>query len=130
MSLMGHKRNTEGIKKHAEIKRKDCQERVDKAIQKLIKEQHPINFKSISEESNVSTSWLYKQPELRERIEKLRQQQIGTPKAKKRSTDKDKIVESQKAIIQSLKLRIKEQEEKIKELEKQVQIAYSKFLEE
>lgn len=42
----------------------------------MIKKQIKINFNSVSAESGVSKAFLYRNTELRERIEKLRNQQI------------------------------------------------------
>ncbi|EGD50726.1 hypothetical protein TheetDRAFT_2483 [Thermoanaerobacter ethanolicus JW 200] len=49
-----HKRNTEGLAKAREKKSEKCQERVDKAIQQLLKEKEKINFNSVAERANVS----------------------------------------------------------------------------
>ncbi|EGD51936.1 hypothetical protein TheetDRAFT_1180 [Thermoanaerobacter ethanolicus JW 200] len=49
-----HKRNTEGLAKAREKKSEECQERVDKAIQQLLKEKEKINFNSVAERANVS----------------------------------------------------------------------------
>lgn len=127
--MMKHERNIDGLKTHAQKKREETFKKVDEAIKRLIKNQLVINFKSVSDESGVATSWLYKEGSVRERIEGLRNQK--NPRVKKRnSNSKDnEIIESQKAIIETLKMRVKEQEKKIKELEQKVQIAYSKFYE-
>lgn len=82
-----HKRNTQGLKNHAQQKRDQAIEQTEKAIRQLIKECRPINFGTVAEVAGVSRTWLYNQPETRDRIEQLRDQQPG----------KKKVVRSQKA---------------------------------
>lgn len=68
-------RNTSGIKAAAQKKREAAFAKAEEAIRKLIKEKKPINFESVAEVAGVTRAWLYKQPELRSRIEMLREQQ-------------------------------------------------------
>lgn len=84
---MKHKRNTQGLKDHAQQKRDQSIEQTEKAIRQLIKEGRPINFSTVEEVAGVSRTWLYNQPEIRDRIEQLRDQQPG----------KKKVARSQKA---------------------------------
>jgi hypothetical protein len=49
--------------------------RVEIALEKMIKQGQEINFASVAHSANVSTAYLYKQPEIRSRIESLRNQQ-------------------------------------------------------
>lgn len=49
--------------------------RVDIALEKMIKQGQEINFTSVAHCAKVSTAYLYKQPEIRSRIESLRNQQ-------------------------------------------------------
>ena len=46
--------------------------KVDKAISKFSIEGKAINFNSIAKEAKVSKSWLYKEQDIRQRIESLR----------------------------------------------------------
>ena len=59
------------------------QEKVDKAIQRLIKSQKAINFNSVASESGVSKKTLYDNKIFRERIETLREQQSHVPTPEK-----------------------------------------------
>ncbi|ASJ52506.1 hypothetical protein BP422_02450 [Brevibacillus formosus] len=62
-------------------------------------------------------------PEIRERIESLREQQaqVSTPKQKKREMDEN----NKDAIIVSLKRKIKKLDEENKELREQLKFAYA-----
>lgn len=69
-------RNTTEIVRLAKQKSKKTREKVDKAISKFSIEGKVINFNSIAKEANVSKSWLYKEHDIRQRIESLRERQI------------------------------------------------------
>lgn len=86
-----HKRNTQGLKDHAQQKRSQAMEQTEKAIRELIKEGRSINFETVAQVAGVSRAWLYNQPELRARIEQLRSQQPG----------KKKVPQSQRASFAS-----------------------------
>ncbi|MCC2324271.1 transposase [Bacillus cereus] len=98
-------------------------QKVDKAIQSLVRANEPINFNSVSSEAGVAKATLYNNQKLRDRIESLRHQQAQalTPKQIKR-----KINDSNKdAIIESLKRRIKKVEEENKQLRNQLKVVYA-----
>ncbi|GFP75370.1 DUF6262 family protein [Clostridium fungisolvens] len=99
------------------------QEKVDKAIQRLIKARKTINFNSVASESGVTKKTLYDNKEIRERIENLRHQQsqVPTPSQVKREMDDN----NKDAIIASLKRKIKRLEEENKELKEQLKINYA-----
>lgn len=99
------------------------QEKVDKAIQSLIRSQKSINFNSVSSESGVSKKTLYDNKIFRERIETLREQQshVPTPAQVKREMNDN----NKDALIASLKRKIKKLEEENKELREQLKINYA-----
>ncbi|MCT4593577.1 MAG: DUF6262 family protein [Anaeromicrobium sp.] len=99
------------------------QEKVDKAIQRLIKAQKPINFNSVANESGVTKSTLYNNPDIKERIQGLRLQQskVPTPSQVKREMDEN----NKDAIIASLKRKIKKLGEENKKLKDQLKISYA-----
>jgi hypothetical protein len=98
-------------------------QKVDKAIQRLVRANDPINFNSVASEAGVAKATLYNNRELRERIESLRQQQAEapTPKQIKREMNEN----NKDAIIDSLKRRIKKLEEENKELRGQLKVVYA-----
>ncbi len=75
-------RKIEALQEAAAQKAKEAVERVDKALERMVKQGQVISFKSVSHAANVSTAYLYKQSELRERIENLRDQQKNRSKPK------------------------------------------------
>lgn len=115
-------RNEQLKQLHKERKLK-TQEKVDKAIQMLIKVQKPINFNSVANESGITKATLYNNSDIKERIEGLRLQQskVPTPSQVKREMDEN----NKDAIIASLKRKIKKLEMEKKELREQLKISYA-----
>ncbi|QWG94740.1 DUF6262 family protein [Bacillus toyonensis] len=98
-------------------------QKVDQAIQRLVRANEPINFNSVASEAGVAKATLYNNQKLRNQIESLRQQQAQVPTLKQ---IKRKINESNKdAIIESLKRRVKRLEEENKQLREQLKVAYA-----
>ena len=122
---MSNYNRTEHLKE-LHIKRKAMtQEKVDKAIQRLIKAQKPINFNSVASESGVTKKTLYDNKDIRERIETIRHQQsqVPTPSQVKREMNDN----NKDAIIASLKRKIKRLEEENKELKEQLKVNYAEI---
>ncbi len=114
-----HKRNTDGLANNAHLKSEKTAEKVDEAIQRLIKNKGKVNFNSVSEESGVSKAYLYTHPDIRERIETLRKQQEGLPSPKQ---VKHEMTEASKGVVIAAKnKRIKELEEENRLLKQELQ---------
>jgi chromosome segregation ATPase len=75
-------RKIEALRSSAAQKARESAERVEKALERIIKQGQAISFKSVAQAANVSTAYLYKQSDLRNRIETLRDQQKQRPKLK------------------------------------------------
>ncbi len=69
----------ETLKKTQESRKQDCLERVYKAIERLQKIGAKINFHTVAKEANLSVSYLYKYPELKQHLAELRSQQSSMP---------------------------------------------------
>lgn len=115
------KRSVDGLKKNAQKKRQESFDKVEKGIQQLIKEKRAINFNTVAEASGVSKAWLYKEAEVRQRIEHLRSQvgSQGKTPSKFRASE-----QSLKAIIQKQQAQIRRLEAENQELRKQNEVAY------
>jgi hypothetical protein len=107
---------------HAQRKANTYQ-KVDEAINRLIRANERINFNSVSNESGVTKATLYNNVDIRERIEALRQQQSQalTPKQVKREM-KDS---NKDALIESLKRKVKKLENDNKQLRDELKVAYA-----
>ncbi len=75
-------RKIEALQEAAAQKARESEERVEKALEKMIKQRQKITFSTVAQVANVSTAYLYKQENLRNRIEVLRNQQKERPKSK------------------------------------------------
>ena len=53
--------------------------RATNALQRLARRGEPVTFRRLAETAGVSRSWLYRQPELREEISRLRDTTVGRP---------------------------------------------------
>lgn len=98
------------LKNAAEEKKQRAAENLEKAIRKLTQENKPITFANIAREAGLSVSYLYKYPEIKERIETLRKQQLkaGKPTEPQKASDNSKAV-----IIYQLRERIKQLEAEV-----------------
>ncbi|MGG2091502.1 DUF6262 family protein [Bacillus sp. S13(2024)] len=97
-------------------------QKVNVAIQRLVRANEAINFNSVASEAGVAKATLYNNRELRGRIETLRQQQAQapTPKQIKREINDN----NKDAIIASLQRRIKKLGDENKQLREQLKVAY------
>lgn len=120
---MSNYNRSEHLKELHSKRRAITQEKVDKAIQRLIKAKKAINFNSVANESGITKKTLYDNKDIRERIEILRyqQSQVPTPSQVKREMNDN----NKDAIIASLKRKIKRLEEENKELKEQLKVNYA-----
>ena len=120
---MSNYNRSEHLKELHSKRRAITQEKVDKAIQRLIKAQKAINFNSVANESGITKKTLYDNKDIRERIEILRyqQSQVPTPSQVKREMNDN----NKDAIIASLKRKIKRLEQENKELREQLKVNYA-----
>src|SRR5688572_12260700 len=101
---MTHQRNIEGLKASAQQRHEAAKQRTERGIQQLIRDGRPINFKTVAEVAQVSTAWLYQQPDIKERIIRLRQQASPRPAPLPATRASDA---SKDAIIVTLRQRVK-----------------------
>lgn len=101
------------LKSAAEQKKQQASDNLEKAIRKLIQENKPITFANVAREAGLSVSYLYKYPEIKERIDSLRKQQLkaGKPSQPQKASDDSKAV-----IIYQLRERIKKLEAEVEGL--------------
>lgn len=103
----------------AEQRKEECLDTTEKAIAKLLKTNERISFGSVAREAGVSISYLYKYPEIKERIQNLREQQKkGVQKPTRPQTASEK---SKQVIIEQLRCRIQTLEWERKEQVKEIQ---------
>lgn len=98
-------------------RKQDCLDRTEKAISKLLKRNERISFGNIAREANVSVSYLYKYPEIKQWIQETRDKQVKNVRQLTRPQTASE--QSKQVIIQQLRERIKNIEWEKKELKKQ-----------
>ena len=103
------------LKELHEKRKKETKDKVEEAIKRLTKSSKAINFNSVAKEAGVSKATLYNHPELKERIDFLRNQQQKAFVDSRIKRDEN----NQNAVIASLKRRIEKLEKKNKELEQE-----------
>ncbi|WP_391558882.1 DUF6262 family protein [Robertmurraya sp.] len=115
------------LKEHLKLVHKNRKaattQKVDEAIKRLVRANKYINFNSVANEAGVAKATLYNHPNLRERIENLRQQQNKT--SNKKQIRRQMTKENKDALIESLRRRVKKLETENTDLRKQLKVAYS-----
>ena len=112
----GKEKRIAALNETQERRRQECLEKTEKARTKLSQMNQKLSFANIAREANVSISYLYKYPEIKQRIQYLRRQQEENAKPVKPQLRSEK---SSQTIINHLKNRIKSLEWEKKELKKQ-----------
>lgn len=95
------------LKKTQADRKEDARERVYQAIKRIEKRGSKINFHTVAKEANVSVSYLYKYPELKQYIAELRSKQSSMPLA---SVSKPVSSKSHSQVVGRLKERIRQLE--------------------
>jgi Family of unknown function (DUF6262) len=103
-------RNVSGLKNTAQLKHLNAFDKVESGIKKLLDKKTPITFESVAKASGVSRAFLYKYPQLRERINSLkaRNQPKNYPQINQKASDASRI-----AIIDALRYQIQQQQKEI-----------------
>ncbi len=117
--------NTTKIIELAKEKSLDAEKKVFSTIKTMMKNKKVINYNTISQESMVSKSFLYKNDGIRKKIDMLRNEQGNLKNVvnhKPNTSDKSKDV-----IIESLKIKIERLEKENKELKASLATKYSAF---
>jgi hypothetical protein len=75
----------------------------DQAIRRLVKRGEPVTFQAVQREAGVSHAFLYGNPDLRERIERLRAQARPKPAPPTDATSDNTIIQALTSQISHLK---------------------------
>lgn len=117
--------NTAKIVELAKQKSLDTEKKVFSTIKSMIKNKKVINYNTVSQESMVSKSFLYKNTSIRNKIDMLRNEQGNLKNVvnhKPNTSDKSKDT-----IIESLKLKIERLEKENKDLKEALAVNYNEF---
>ena len=130
MSEKTWKRNTAGMTAHANLRKAQKRKGVEDAIAALLREQKPVNFNMVAKTACVSKAYLYSQPDLRERIEALRQQGVEQLVRERVTCSTGKTDASRDLVILAKDRRIKALEEENRQLKQQLKVALGKAYEQ
>ena len=89
-------------------RKQDCLDRTEKARSKLLQNNERVSFGAVARIANVSVSYLYKYPEIKERLQDIRNQQLKSNR---------KLTRPQTASEKSKQVMIKQLRERINTLE-------------
>lgn len=67
--MLGREKRIDALRDATERKRQDALDKTDAAITKLLKENKPISFSAVAKTAGVSTAYLYKYDEIKNRIQ-------------------------------------------------------------
>jgi hypothetical protein len=126
MSEKTWERNTTGLVAHAHQRKEEKRKRVDEAIALLLRNQQAINFNTVAKAAGVSKTYLYCQPQLRDRIEALRQQEREQTVRERMARPTGKTNAAKDLVILAKERRIKELEEENRKLKHQLNVALGK----
>lgn len=118
------KRDISGLIKSAKQKNIKTFLRVSETLKKMIGEKQTITFSQVAKQAQVSRAWLYKNDEIKNKIETIREEQ-------KKKTPIDLITKNkqdQKEIVEQLKQRVKKLQQENSKLREQIAIIYGKML--
>lgn len=118
------KRNTSGLEVHAQQKRESAIKRTEDAIARLIQDKRPVNFKTVSEESGVSRTWLYKEPEIKAKINQIKTKQSSKSRSTSGVTDNFGHQPIDTSVIDELKKKIKKLETENYALRSHLEVVY------
>lgn len=90
--------SAKGLRTAAQKKKELASERTKKAIDEMVASDKTINFHTVALAANVSVAYLYKNDELKQRIDQLRKKQSPIKGLQKQG----KSDNSQKAVITTL----------------------------
>jgi len=119
-------RNTAGMTAHAQSRKEQKRTGVEDALTTLLRERKPINFNTVAKVAMVSKVYLYSQPDLRERIEALRQQGVEQMVHERATRSPGKTDASRGLVILAKDRRIKELEAENQKLQQQLKVALAK----
>jgi Family of unknown function (DUF6262) len=126
MSEKTWERNTAGMTAYAKNRKEHKRKGVEDAITTLLREQKPVNFNTVARAAQVSKAYLYSQPDLRERIETLREQAVEQMVRERATRSAGKTDASRDLVILAKDRRIKELEAENQRLQKQLKGALGK----
>ncbi|GAA3422476.1 DUF6262 family protein [Streptosporangium vulgare] len=82
--------NPDNLRRAAAAKSTAAAQRAEQGLRDMIRRGDPITFRALAQAAGVSLDFLYRNAELRRRVEQLRDQQRATPQPTPASPDPDR----------------------------------------
>lgn len=120
MSEKAWERNTAGLVAHAQLRKEEKCKRIEGAITRLLRDHQTVNFNTVAKAARVSKTYLYSQPQFRDRIEALRQQEREQMVHERVTHPTGKTDAAKDLVILAKERRIKELEEENRKLKQQL----------
>ena len=120
-----HQRNVDGLRAASARKHEEAGLKVDNAVRELLRAHEPITFRRVASVASVSTGWLYAQPDVKERITRLRDQpdgKAGPPAERASDASKDAIVRALRQRVGTLDEERRRLLARIEQLEARVEV--------
>lgn len=122
--MMAKKNNQiRALQAASQKKREDTLDKVNTTIKKMKEEGLPINIGSVAKLAEISRTWLYNNPSLKEEIQSYRQESGKI----KRVIDMKSQVGMRENEIAALKIKNRNLKEVIKKLRRQLEIVYGEL---
>ena len=123
-------RNTTGLALYAQNRKEQKRQAVEQAIAALLREHKPVNFNTVAKAAVVSKAYLYSQPDLRGRIDALREQELAQRLRQPAVRPSGKTDAGKDLVILAKDRRIKELQAANRKLQQQLKVALSKAYEQ
>jgi hypothetical protein len=120
--VVSAERRAEVLRRAAQDKHAAATKRAEVALRTLIKSSAPVNFRAVATAAGVSVDFLYRHPELRQRIEHLRARQTSAPAPAPQPGPDDR------GVVVTLTARLREARREVAELKAQLAAAHGELL--
>ena len=125
-----HQRNVDGLRAASVRKHEEAERKVDNAIRGLLRTGERISFRRVATVARVSTGWLYAQPDVKERITRLRVQpahKASPPGERASDASKDAIVRALRQRVTTLENERQQLGARIQQLEERIEVLYGEL---
>ena len=123
MTIPDHRIDT--LRRAAQAKSAATNARAEAALRRLVRAKAPITFRAVASAAGVSTDFLYRQPELRTRINELRTTQARLPPWSSATVGRDS---SESNVVRALTARLAEARQEIATLKTELAAAHGELL--
>lgn len=113
------------LRRAARAKSEAATARAEAAVRKLARAKEPVNFRAVAEAAGVSVDFLYRHPELRGQIERLRASH--RPRGRPRP-DSEPGTDAPSGVVRTLTARLAETRRELAEVKAELAVAHGELL--